>query len=197
MIGYFVLAVVLGGLGYYIITKYVPSMYSRIQSFIFDLTTGAEANISGNSYELRKWLREQAWNQFINNPVIGVGIGQFRYYARAGGSDLYSHNNFLEILANTGIIGFILYYGNLFLLLFQAKKTSDRRYGKEISKGYFIMGFLLSMFIMEYGQVDYYQIYFISILVVMSNLVDNFRLTCCIKPRTKFRYKKMTGGSNN
>ena len=59
------------------------------------------------------------------------------------------------------------------------------------------MGFLLSMFIMEYGQVDYYQIYFISILVVMSNLVDNFRLTCCIKPRTKFRYKKMTGGSNN
>ena len=76
----FILIIVLCLLVYYLISKYVPSMYSRIQSLISDIITNASGNSSGNSFEQRKWLREQAWIQFKNNPIIGVGIGQFRFY---------------------------------------------------------------------------------------------------------------------
>lgn len=41
------------------------------------------------------------------NPVLGVGLGQF---GTASGTGYYAHNEFAEIIATTGLPGFILYY---------------------------------------------------------------------------------------
>jgi O-antigen ligase len=41
------------------------------------------------------------------NPVLGVGLGQFGI---ASGTGYYAHNEFAEIIATTGLPGFLLYY---------------------------------------------------------------------------------------
>ncbi len=81
-------------------------MYARIQLTLEDGNTG------------RNDLWEASFNIFMDHPIIGVGRAGFKplmeeYY----GSAMGAHNAFLEILASTGIIGFIIFmvfYLNLF-----------------------------------------------------------------------------------
>lgn len=49
------------------------------------------------------------WSQY---PLFGVGADQYRYYtADYGLRQTYSHSNPVEILANFGLLGAMLYYG--------------------------------------------------------------------------------------
>lgn len=197
LIGYLILVIFICAIAYYFIIKYVPSMYSRLESLITDIATGVDADVNGNSYALRKWLREQAWDTFKAHPVLGVGIGQFRFYASAGGSDLYSHNNFLEVLANTGIIGFLIYYGTLFQLLIKSIRFSNIASAQEKNRGYFLTAFLISVFVMEYGQVDYYQIFFVWLPVSLCCFIDDFRLKFGSQSNNKSQFCNHTSSSAN
>lgn len=49
-------------------------------------------------------------------PFFGNGIGQFSALSSFG---TYSHNNYIEVLCNFGIIGFCLYYGIYILIINQ------------------------------------------------------------------------------
>ena len=57
----------------------------------------------------RNLLIEDGIRIWKSNPIVGVGQDNFRYVnsVRYG---FYSHNNFIELLANLGMIGFTLYY---------------------------------------------------------------------------------------
>ncbi|MCB0407396.1 MAG: O-antigen ligase family protein [Bdellovibrionales bacterium] len=102
-----VIALFLVGLGLYFTN-------STIQSRFNDMTT-----ISGNeSNRLRTVLWRANWEIFKDHPIIGVGLSQnknylLEYYNRLGfqGENIVSHahNNYLQILAGTGLIGFFFY----------------------------------------------------------------------------------------
>lgn len=48
---------------------------------------------------------------FRDNFLIGLGANQYRfYYLDQFGFLAYSHNNYIEVIVNFGIIGFIIYY---------------------------------------------------------------------------------------
>lgn len=79
-------------------------------------------SLSMVSVNEREWYREAAWKMFKTHPVFGVGLGNYgylyneyrpaaapkvEYYARA-------HNQYLEILAEMGVVGFAAF---LFVLL--------------------------------------------------------------------------------
>lgn len=53
----------------------------------------------------------------LKNPVCGVGVNHFRVHSNTG---TYSHSNYIEPLATTGIPGFILFQGIFFIPLFRA-----------------------------------------------------------------------------
>lgn len=57
----------------------------------------------------------------LRNPVCGVGINQYKYHSSSG---KYSHSNYIEPLATTGILGFILYQGIFFIPLFRAWRVT-------------------------------------------------------------------------
>lgn len=51
-----------------------------------------------------------AWHQFLSSPVWGIGIGNFKMYLGASPIPIeYAHNLFFELLAETGLIGLLLY----------------------------------------------------------------------------------------
>ena len=57
---------------------------------------------------------------FNNNPLFGNGLDSYRVlYRRDYGINLYSHNNYIELLSGIGIIGFCIYYGGYVFALYK------------------------------------------------------------------------------
>ncbi|MEB2298017.1 O-antigen ligase family protein [Lysinibacillus xylanilyticus] len=68
--------------------------------------------------------RIEIWNNglslFLDNPVQGIGIYNFRdYNAELFGQGIYMHNTFLEILVESGVIGSVLFFIFWALLFFR------------------------------------------------------------------------------
>ena len=65
----------------------------------------AEFEIDNSLYYRFRYMID-AYNLWLDKPIFGHGLHQFKYVNQSG----VSHNNFLEILVNNGFIGFISYY---------------------------------------------------------------------------------------
>ena len=86
--------------------------FKRISSII---------NLDQKDVSINNRLRyyEAGFNQILKSPFIGVGIGNWkinsveydRKYMENYTVPYHMHNDFLQIFAETGIIGFILYFG--------------------------------------------------------------------------------------
>ncbi len=63
--------------------------------------------------DIRTMLYREAFGVFQDYPVFGVGLNNFRVYSSSG---LYAHSNYMEILADTGIIGFAIYFFIYFMI---------------------------------------------------------------------------------
>ncbi len=91
---------------------------SRINSIIGLLTTQNNFDVS---FSYRLVYIQEAFEYWLNNPLFGIGLDQFRVLNQSS----YSHNNYVELLATTGLIGFITYYFSIFKLLL-TKYTDGR-----------------------------------------------------------------------
>lgn len=74
----------------------------------------------GNSFDVRKRYTETTLQLFRNFITFGVGVGNFRYAypryqnAQEGYSFIeYAHNDWIQFLAEAGIIGFILFLAGI------------------------------------------------------------------------------------
>jgi O-antigen ligase len=87
-----------------------------------------------SSISSRFWLIDQGstlWGRF---PFFGSGLGNTHLYiikpGRWGQSGMNTHNNYLETLATSGIIGFLIHYGFLLFLLIAVFKHHKSIYIK-------------------------------------------------------------------
>lgn len=90
---------------------------------------------------------------FKAHPILGVGIDNARIFTyQISGFNHYLHNNFAELLADVGMIGFVVYYLmylTIFIKNFILYKKGNTRAG-------LILVMLVLMVIMDYGRVSYY-----------------------------------------
>ncbi len=91
--------------------------------------------LSGNGSRIDYSTRERqimlltGWQQFLRTPVFGMGIGASGYLTKiALGSDTYLHNEFIELLATGGIVGFLLQFIPIIVIL--AGNWKHRYYSK-------------------------------------------------------------------
>ena len=119
---------------------------------IFEALGGGGTRL-GNSAWLRFRYVELGLSLFAANPLLGVGIGNANLYTMAAyGKDHYLHNNYAELLACGGIIGFALYYSiyvYLIVVFIKYRKYRTREYNL-----CFIL--LIIWLIMDVGAVKYY-----------------------------------------
>lgn len=103
-IALFLLAVaVIAGLVYAIQNFKVFSVANaRMQSFVSFLETGESSSVS--DYERAKFI-EEGLEHFEESPIFGKGTDASKYYFGK-----YSHCNYVEVLMNFGLVGFIIYY---------------------------------------------------------------------------------------
>ncbi len=78
-----------------------------------------------------KELWPLGWRMFLENPVLGSGVGTYKEMYQSLGVDLpfhkidinHPHNIYLQLLCETGLIGFILFCLFLFPTLYWGWKT--------------------------------------------------------------------------
>ena len=81
-------------------------LYNRMRS-IFGLSTVHKEG----SMVLRSSMIEIGLDQFKKTPIFGIGVGASRVLTKTYLSlSTYLHNNFVEMLACGGMVGFLLYY---------------------------------------------------------------------------------------
>jgi O-antigen ligase len=135
-----------------ILTQNFDNIFKRLEQLTFLIDSQAATD---GSTEDRLEFTNLALNTFYSNPFLGVGSNNFSVlYPRSG----YSHNNFVEILANLGIVGFIPFY----MLYYFTKRKLDKISVKKIK--ILLMGFTALLLIMEIALVTYYSKYLIIIL---------------------------------
>lgn len=116
------------------------------------------ANID-HSMHGRAVLRELAWDTFMKYPILGIGYYNFQFTNSYG---LYAHNNYLEILANLGIVGFVTYYSMYFRVLFECIKNNKRGLLYK-----FIIVFVGLLIVMEYAQVTFFRLFALVPLIAV------------------------------
>lgn len=138
----------------YLLIMKVPMFYDiigvRFEEFFAVFGIGEQEVDS--STRLRMQMIDAAWNGWLDSPIWGHGFDSFKYYnARSvTGHMYYSHNNFVELLYNQGIIGFVTYYFMYGYVLVKALK----RKGRSLSKG-FAIAVIVSLLAFEYFGVTY------------------------------------------
>lgn len=76
---------------------------------IFDVTKSRFSFMlspeTGYSTLTRVGFWKLAWSLFMRNPLLGVGLGGFSYWATGYDTREYPHNMVLEVLSETGLVG--------------------------------------------------------------------------------------------
>ena len=134
---------------------FLYSLYGkRLESllYFFNDSGTTDASVTG-----RMLLQEKAFEIFKEHPIFGVGIGNFSYYNDLNSSvaGLYAHNNYLELLADVGIVGCTLYYLPFIICLLRLRKKG-RTSSEQSRMLYAVYEVLIIMrLIADYGQVSY------------------------------------------
>lgn len=78
--------------------------------FVFGPSRMSELHSGESSAHERTWLWEQGLQMLRDNPVFGIGRGQFEHRVDL---KLIAHNNYVQNFAETGLVGFTLFIATL------------------------------------------------------------------------------------
>lgn len=119
---------------------------------ILEMLSGAGTR-ANNSAWIRFAYMDLGIELFKSNPVLGIGIGNANIYTQMlYGHDAYLHNNYIELLACGGIVGFLVFYSmHIYLTIkfIKYRKLRDREYD-------ICIVLLIVNLIVDYGVVSYY-----------------------------------------
>ena len=107
-----------------------------------------QENLQDVSVIRRGIMIQEGIQGWFEKPIFGHGADTFKYISVFG---VYSHNNYVELLFNVGIIGALLYYGYSFILTFQLFKSKNTNNIKWI-----LLMLCVAIFFYDYGAVSYY-----------------------------------------
>lgn len=109
--------------------------------------------IIDSSAMLRKTYMDLALEQFKMNPILGIGIGNSLILTGQNSPfSTYIHNNFLELLACGGIVGFSLFYVMYGYAIFKYIKNHNKYNKHKV----LMISILLVVLMGDYGTVSYY-----------------------------------------
>jgi len=141
-----IVCIVILGIGMYFAVMEIPVLYGaigyRIEKMV-NMYTGGKADMSTIH---RSMLIEDALRIFKDNPILGIGQDGFRYVNRVQ-RGYYSHNNYVELLANLGLVGFVAYYGFIVSMLI--------RFLKGNKQCIFPLAALMAALVIDYAMVSY------------------------------------------
>lgn len=169
-----------------ILVIFTDNIISERLWFILDSYSGSEGLRVSQSAYIRQFYVIEGLNLIKDNPFFGLGIYQSKYHLipeyfyilfdRGDIDELvgqYSHNNYIEMGLNGGIVGFAIYYIPFVfisckLIANKFKKINIEDYNIKLI--YSIVGIKLFN---DYGMVSYYEFHSLLQLVVLYSVYFN------------------------
>lgn len=137
------------------LTMNVPWLYdvvgNRFEGFFSFISGSDNGQVSSDS--TRKKMIEIGFQEWTRRPIFGHGLDSFKFFNRMEtGHMYYSHNNYVEMLYDFGLIGFLFYY--IFVYKLYKKLVAL----PEEHKNYSILGIgiLIELLVFDMGGVAYY-----------------------------------------
>jgi len=93
------------------------------------LNKGHGSFIAGAEQNIRADMYRDGFKMFFTHPIAGVGLGQFVMYFYTGH---YSHSDYMEPLACTGLVGFLIYHSFYWILMVRLFRLRMRIWCVEI-----------------------------------------------------------------
>jgi len=145
----------------------IPILYELI-GFRFAAFMGDSSVQDASSLTRIKFL-SYAIQLFVGSPLVGVGIDNFKHYVYSfqnAWAEVHSHSNWGELLADTGVIGILLYYIPYFSTIVILAKKINGCYGVSRKR---LALFLVFMVITVIGDIqklsyDTFEVFFPSML---------------------------------
>ncbi len=159
------LIVVVAFIGIYYMVMTEPFLYSvlgwRLEGLISSITGVGTIDASTKNRELYIKAGIQV---FGNNFWVGCGLDCFRVLnSKITGDSMYAHNNYVELLADLGIVGAAIYYSIYFVIFSRLIKNYKK--GEGLTK--LLLVLMLLLLLVDYGSVSYNSILF-NILILFS-----------------------------
>ncbi len=143
------IALIIGG----VVTVSVTSntrMAERLSRTWEAITPGGKSEGAG---EERIMLMKNAWVAFLDSPVVGIGLDNVRL--RNPGY-MHSHCEYTEILSNTGLLGFMLYFGIYFVLWRRSVKLAKcAKDPSVVDLANLVRAFMLTVIVLSLGRWNY------------------------------------------
>lgn len=111
---------------------------------------------------------------FIRSPLWGRGLNSFQnLYGIETGHYAYAHNNYVELLADLGLIGFLLYYS-----IFGKMIQYIRRLGSKVNSCSFLISLTALLFFYDVAMVSYYDTRIIMLIMITFSGLSNSLIQC-------------------
>ena len=128
-------------------------MFSEVLDRMSSMVDAFSGTGGDSSTIIRMALVDIGWDLFYQSPITGVGVNNpsvFTYFVY-GKENYYLHNNYIELLAGTGVIGLLAYYSMYIYIAYNLI-----RYRNFHSSEYVMVLILfLSQIVMDMGMVSY------------------------------------------
>jgi len=137
----------------------VLDIFEKRFAGLFHILEGGRGDASSGE---RAYLIKEGFNIFMDNPVFGTGLNTFRVFLGK-----YAHNNYLELLVDVGMIGFVLFYaiyGIVFLEIKKMNKSKLRRY---------MLIMVIILLLMDLATVSYFNKLILLVLLYIYFVAKN------------------------
>ena len=134
---------------------------------MFSFLSGSEKIMDYSTRE-RQIVIESGVNQFYKTPFIGIGIGATGYITESAvGFSTYLHNNYIELLASGGVIGFILYYFPILGFVIESWKLQKQSVNSKIC-----IIFVIVSLVNDAASVQYFSKFtYIVFAITVANII--------------------------
>lgn len=155
--------------GYYL---YSLLAESYIFSRLMELFISIGSDNYGGSVRLRGVMIEKALELWSEKPFLGWGFDSFRYVSGFG---KYSHNNYMELLVNSGLIGFVVFYSIYLVVLYKMFKHIKNK-GCMNGNDYWILLIICVCLFRDMAFVSYYNKLFYLNLAIIVFEINNLKI---------------------
>ena len=156
---------IIGGIVYIIQNISAFSIiHSRFEQ-LFSMLGRGNAILDTGDINRMKYI-ENGLEAFKNSPIWGNGFA-YSYYLFG----TYSHNNYVELLMNNGIIGFAAYY--IIHIGIITNTIKIRFFSKKISAVLAVI--MIMILFIDVGSVNYYSRYILILLCIEGKLASYFK----------------------
>lgn len=125
---------------------------------LFDVLGGTGTNASDAT---RMNMVTTAINVWLENPIFGAGTYSSNYYF-----GVYAHNNYVELLMNSGVIGFAVFYFPQIAALFKYL-TCYKQYKENSKLSILLFALFAGILVCGMAAVYYFDRYFMILIVTI------------------------------